>query len=903
MRVLAAAFLFLFGLGLSNAVAVVGGVSVDRLDGTENEAPPTFILEAQGGDVSCSAVVVGPRAILTVARCLRDTSDPELNGLPLATIEIDGEAYALDSCISAASPEIDEPTWALCMSSSGDFPVDRPARVNVDRDLLEIGAPVSITGYGCSLEGGVDSEFGRFRMGLARVVGDRDDALAVATVGAAVCFGDSGGGVYASLDDGTNVLVGLNWQSNLKDRSSFLPTSDFLLEVLSGDTLICGVSPDETAACSPTSTEGRILATPVSLSHPTSDFETRPIGASVEDRSIPASLLEGETIRALVSRVCGPEPDSYFETLAKRLDIASADLDQPWSAQMLDIPLCSLDDLTWYDERVVTPEFALLWNFFSEQPEFLIDGSLRWEAFRGDDGRNDNPLNNRVFVDAFLTLNPGVDPDALPQGKTLLIPNAPPGGRGAALSDVELQSAGVAQFGITVDELQDSNMSCPVDESAATYPYNVENLLYVLMANRLVAPDQRRDAATVLVADSGLYGTGAGIFNWNTVRPPQGMSQTKFTESILPVNTDEKMAHGTQIASLLLGGPLFARVQAILGDDSIVTLFPRRIYLPKNNEIIDTNGVRTAVTFVVDPSLFTAIFVEAKARKPEVVNLSLKRRAPIPEIENLGLDADSDALFVVAAGNGDGAIGTTISKIYPAMYGARPNVIVVGAVGGKHAFAPFSNFNNDLVQISAPGCAVPVASFDPATRGFRAELQNGTSVAAPLVSFAAALINYELERPQPSAVKDRLLASADLVLELESKWQDGRVLDIPKAAAVYVDVVELVDGGALLAGDLSFVRDGAPLGPDGILRGECRNDDSLNVTVSNIRKITPRYRVENGKTFSKIYFLEEGQGMSRRECILPDTLSIKLIEAESRTEHVKKISDVFDVVPRMLVPN
>jgi hypothetical protein len=902
MRALAAAVFFFLALGMPEAVAVVDGIAVERLHGTDNEAPPTFILETEGGVISCSAVVVGPRAILTVARCLNTSPDPGSSEMGFPTIEIDGAAYAMDTC---TTPVTDEPTWALCTTSDGDLPVARTARVNLDPSFPAVGAPVSITGYGCSLKGGIDREFGRFRMGLATVVTNDHGSPAVGTSGAAVCFGDSGGGVYATLDDGTSVLVGVNWQSNLDEFSSFLPTSGIPFEAIAGDTLVCGISLDDAAACLPGLMADRVLATPVSLPLPsTTDFEMRPVGATLQDHSIPASLLDGETIRALVSRVCGPEPDSYFESLAGRLGLSDAELDQPSDAQTLEIPLCSLDDLSWYDERVVTPEFSLLWNFFEEQPTHQIDGSLRWEAFRGDEGGNDNPLNNRIFVDAFLTLNPGIDPDALPQGETVLIPNAPPRGSGTALGDVELQSTGVAQFGITAAELADSDMSCPVEETASTYPYSVENLLYVLMANRVVAPDQPRDAATVLVADSGLYGTGAGIFNWTTVRPPPGMLPDTFVENILPVNTDAKMAHGTQVASLLLGGPLFARVQAILGNDSIVKLYPRRIYLPRNGDIVETNGVRRAVSFVVDPDLFRAIFVEAEARKPEVINLSFKRRAPIDEIEALGLDVDSDALFVAAAGNGDGPIRSGASGIYPAMYGERPNMIVVGAVGGKHVPAPFSNFDKELVQISAPGCAVPVASFDPAAKGFRAESQYGTSVAAPLVSFAAALINYELERPKPSAVKERLLASADLVNDLELMWQDGRVLDIPKAAAVYVDVVEPVDGGILLAGDLSFVRDGVALGADDILRGECRNDAPLNVTVSNVRKITPRYRLENGKTYAKIYFIETGRpNMTRRECVLPDTLSIKLIEAESRTEHTMKLTDVFDVVPRMVVPN
>lgn len=74
----------------------------------------------------------------------------------------------------------------------------------------------------------------------------------------------------------------------------------------------------------------------------------------------------------------------------------------------------------------------------------------------------------------------------------------------------------------------------------------------------------------------------------------------------------------------------------------------------------------------------------------------------------------------------------------------------------------------------------------------------GTSIAAPLVSFTAAIIGSVLQDWQPAMIRQRLHMTARWAsVEIERETIFGGVLDIPAALRVFDDVVRRPDGSLL----------------------------------------------------------------------------------------------------------
>ncbi|HVO31198.1 MAG TPA: S8 family peptidase [bacterium] len=150
---------------------------------------------------------------------------------------------------------------------------------------------------------------------------------------------------------------------------------------------------------------------------------------------------------------------------------------------------------------------------------------------------------------------------------------------------------------------------------------------------------------------------------------------------------------------------------------------------------------------------------------------------------------EAGILFVAAAGNGDAAgVGqdADASPEYPAAF-QLPNVISVAATDRHDRLAPFSNFGATSVDLAAPG--VGIVSTVP--HGGYASY-DGTSMATPHVSGAAALILSRYPELGVAQVKEALLSSAHPVPALAGRVVSGGRLD---AAAALARAETLVHGG------------------------------------------------------------------------------------------------------------
>lgn len=146
--------------------------------------------------------------------------------------------------------------------------------------------------------------------------------------------------------------------------------------------------------------------------------------------------------------------------------------------------------------------------------------------------------------------------------------------------------------------------------------------------------------------------------------------------------------------------------------------------------------------------------------------------------------AESDMLFVAAAGNGDKYSGVgydvDISPIYPASYDLD-NVISVANLQPDGTLHISSNYGVDSVDLAAPGTYVLST-----TPGSTYSYMSGTSMAAPMVTAAAALLYSQYPDISLKGVKEILLNTVRPLDSLSGLTGTGGMLDV--AAALEYDI-------------------------------------------------------------------------------------------------------------------
>jgi hypothetical protein len=122
-------------------------------------------------------------------------------------------------------------------------------KINADPKLLFKEQPIQLLGYGCREKGGKDRVFGSLYEGQATVKklpGEvKGDYYGVSFGGAALCFGDSGGGAYASTGGDARVLFAVNSRGDISQNSWLSATSQpgFVSWAKSRAVGICGLDP------------------------------------------------------------------------------------------------------------------------------------------------------------------------------------------------------------------------------------------------------------------------------------------------------------------------------------------------------------------------------------------------------------------------------------------------------------------------------------------------------------------------------------------------------------------------------------------------------------------------------------------------------------------------------------
>ncbi len=206
---------------------------------------PASVMVTSGGG-SCTGTIVGKHAMIIAAHCVDHGAT--------ATFNVAGKKYS--SVCSQASlyrRGIDH-DLALCQTSEEMTGVEYE-NINVKAGLVQPGAKVLLSGYGCRDVGGRGGADGKYRIGETTVMSLPNvpyDFDFVTENGGALCFGDSGGPAFYSAtgDDSDRVVVSVNSKGNIRNVSyitdlSTQESNDFIkLWTEHYDVEICGYNQD-----------------------------------------------------------------------------------------------------------------------------------------------------------------------------------------------------------------------------------------------------------------------------------------------------------------------------------------------------------------------------------------------------------------------------------------------------------------------------------------------------------------------------------------------------------------------------------------------------------------------------------------------------------------------------------
>lgn len=269
----------------------------------------------------------------------------------------------------------------------------------------------------------------------------------------------------------------------------------------------------------------------------------------------------------------------------------------------------------------------------------------------------------------------------------------------------------------------------------------------------------KRDCSNVVIAvlDSGVDTTHPDLRD--NLIPGKNFTYGGRTED----PTDDNL-HGTHVSGIIAGRGDSAN--GISGICPIAKLLPVKIG--------DAEGRST------DADIIAGIGFAA-SQGARVINMSFGGGGS-SDVMKKTIQNASNTLVVTSAGNN--GTDNDAEPHYPSSYGL-PNMVAVAATDNRDSLAPFSNYGAKSVDIAAPGFAImstipviPTEEMQALGLSNSYASLDGTSMATPHVTGAAALLLSYEPNLTTSQLRTKLLASVDKLPNLNSTISTGGRLNL-----------------------------------------------------------------------------------------------------------------------------
>jgi Subtilase family len=353
-----------------------------------------------------------------------------------------------------------------------------------------------------------------------------------------------------------------------------------------------------------------------------------------------------------------------------------------------------------------------------------------------------------------------------------------------------------------------------------------------------------------------------------------GFSLASSTGEIGALKSYTYRDHGMGVASLAIGGVQLYRYR-------MLRPLPIRLHFANLMEAGPPPGMANK-----DLSILVSY---AERNEIDIINMSFESKESIKNLRN-ELEKNPKMLAVVAAGNF--GLELDSNARYPANLGGElaskgASIITVGAHREDGSVADFSNWSPNYVDILAPGCFIPVPKRDGSDQ-LVVEKEHGTSFAAPIVTFVAALLKAE-GLPTPD-VKRRIVVTAEHNKSREGKARFGAKLDAEAALAIYNDIIDeqTTSGGKMT---VSRSKGRLDLNAKIPFSGACGSPRELK----RIYRIDRVGRTPDGKaTTFQVFFSNPREGVKTfempRNCDIADDVSPTLQFYDSALLGSRKIA-------------
>jgi len=215
--------------------------------------------------------------------------------------------------------------------------------------------------------------------------------------------------------------------------------------------------------------------------------------------------------------------------------------------------------------------------------------------------------------------------------------------------------------------------------------------------------------------------------------------------------------HGTHVAGVIAG--VENSSVGFTGVSPKVKIMALR-FLDNNKTGFTSNGVK-AIRYAI-------------ANGAQIINLSWGSYSKNTALMSALHEAQLRGILVVAASGNYGNDNDT-KPFYPASYD-YPNIISVTSTSSSDAWMSSMNFGAHSVDLAAPGLNILSTDMNNAFKR-----RSGSSISAPFVSGAAALLRSYDHSLKAQEIKDLLMFGADHIAKLDQRVSMGRRLNVQNA--------------------------------------------------------------------------------------------------------------------------